>query len=485
MRLPDGRLVPLPGDRIGSFVKGWSVAHTYPRSLPGFGQAGWVSWQRGRPTALTAEGEGRFSLFPLKFKGRKMILNYRAKFGGHILVEAGGPQGNHTFAQCDRIIGDELNCVVTWRGEADLGHEGTADRSNFVFVFTTPGFSVCGSNSASMARTLFILMLWCPLAVGSHAVVLERVISRENPLLGGTGSRLAVGRDGRVYVASDDYVVRMNPDGTGKTGGKVTYAMWNLAANADGIFATANAHFSRSVNLWAPDFQHLGKVGDFLSNDATEWWGPCDVQAGAGGDFYAADQNRERIVRIGAPGKIVTTYPLAGTGETFVRRLLRFRVCESLQRFSIATDKGEIHALGFDGQKAWTIQAGIGGNPWDGYGGDFDVDEAGNFYVLKNNAETIQIYGPDGKPGGEIHLQMGDRKGTRLALRLWGNDVFVKRANKIELFQVYARNSGALKRVVNADVEQFRVEYPSDVWTAGASLPLSISLESSGKKIAP
>ena len=65
-------------------------------------------------------------------------------------------------------------------------------------------------------------------------VLLTQVISREHPALEGTGQRLSIGRDGKVYVASGDYVLRLNRDGSGRLGSKVQAAMWNVAANADG-----------------------------------------------------------------------------------------------------------------------------------------------------------------------------------------------------------------------------------------------------------
>ena len=113
-------LVPLPDGRIGSLVIGWSVPHKYPRRMPGFGQAGWATWERGRITALKADTEGRFALFPLQFHGRRVILNHRTPIAGRIQVAVHGESCYRSFDDCDPIAGDELDHIVTWKGETDL-----------------------------------------------------------------------------------------------------------------------------------------------------------------------------------------------------------------------------------------------------------------------------------------------------------------------------------------------------------------------------
>jgi len=332
---------------------------------------------------------------------------------------------------------------------------------------------------------VMLILACCLITLPASAVTLSQIISREHPALDIPGSHLAIGRDGLVYLGSNEYVLRIGRDGTGKIGSKTVYATWNVAANKDGIIATANAHFIHSVNLWSPAFEKIGGVSDFLSSDPTEWFGPCDVQVGASGDFYGADQNRNRIIRLKAPGTMITTYALAGTGENFVRRLLKFRVWEAGQRFYVCTDKGIIYALGFDGTVAWKLDAGIGGDPWNGYRGTFDVDDAGTLYILLNDGNVVKRYGPDGKPAGEITLAMQDRKSLVTDLRVYSDDLVIKRRHPIELFQVYDRTTGAFRRAVNADVEQLQVNYPSEVWTAGQPVPLAIQFTSANPALRP
>lgn len=118
-------LVPLPGNRIGILYAGTPVPHKYPRRPP-MGALAWAWWPKGRLVALHAPLEGSFALYPLRFRGRRVHLNFRTAPAGYVQVEALGPKGavlpGRTFSDCDRLTGDHLDHVITWRGEADLGH---------------------------------------------------------------------------------------------------------------------------------------------------------------------------------------------------------------------------------------------------------------------------------------------------------------------------------------------------------------------------
>lgn len=113
-------LVPLPDRRIGSLVLGLHVPHKYPRESP-FGQCGWISWPAGRLSAVCADRDGAFALYPLIVDGREMVVNFRTKIAGAIRVEIAGQQGR-SFAECDVLNGDHEEHVVTWNGVSDLGH---------------------------------------------------------------------------------------------------------------------------------------------------------------------------------------------------------------------------------------------------------------------------------------------------------------------------------------------------------------------------
>lgn len=329
---------------------------------------------------------------------------------------------------------------------------------------------------------LLLLAAACLAVTPALAETLDNVISRENPKFHATQVVLTVGRDGKVYLASNDnpgYVLRLALDGAGKLGGEVIYALQNCAANADGIIATANAHFSHSVNLYSPTFEKLATVADFLVSDATGWDAPVRVEAGTGGDFYAGDQHRNRILRITPAGKLLTTYPLRPESEAAKDwgRLIDFRVCEKTQAFYWATGGNRIRCVGFDGTTRWSVAAAVGGDPWGGWFGGFDVDADGMLYILENTSDTVRRFAPDGKPAGETKLQLGERKGRVAALRLAGDAFVVQRPDPIELFQVYARADGALRNVVRAAAERVRVTVPDGPWTAGKTVPITIAYD--------
>lgn len=123
-------LVNLPEERIGIMIAGSPVPHKYPRRPP-LGALGWAWWSKDRLVALQSPAEGFFALWPLKFVGRTVHLNFRTGMAGYLQVEVLGPDGNvlpgRRFDQCDRLNGDYLDYVVTWKGQKDLGHpEGEA-----------------------------------------------------------------------------------------------------------------------------------------------------------------------------------------------------------------------------------------------------------------------------------------------------------------------------------------------------------------------
>jgi outer membrane protein assembly factor BamB len=320
------------------------------------------------------------------------------------------------------------------------------------------------------------------IGVPAKAKEMTRVISREHPAFDIARSRLAVGRDGRVYLASDHFVLGMEPDGSRKIGGVVTDSLWMAAANADGVIATANAHFNHSVNLWGRDLQPVGGVSDFLVSDEVEFRSPTDVEVGESGDFYGLDPNRRRIVRVAAPGRAVTTYSFERIAETTIRKAYQLRVWERGRRFYVASESGAVYAFTLAGTVLWTLQTSLR-FPYDTYGwrGGLDVDEEGRLFVLSDGDDTVQIYDPGGKAAGGLHLHMGERRGRVSDLRVFGDKVFVKRPDPTELFQVYDRPSGTFRYAVLADAEIFKVSIATDVWTAGTAVPASVQALPSGR----
>ncbi|MBN1553755.1 MAG: hypothetical protein JXA11_03350 [Phycisphaerae bacterium] len=122
---PGVGMVNLPGRRIGILFAGCSIPHKHPRRPP-VGALGWATWRKGRLVALDAKPEGAFSLWPLKFTGRSVRLNFKTPLSGFVKVEAADEKGaalpGHTFDDCDWLVGDHLDQIVTWKGQSDIGH---------------------------------------------------------------------------------------------------------------------------------------------------------------------------------------------------------------------------------------------------------------------------------------------------------------------------------------------------------------------------
>jgi len=324
---------------------------------------------------------------------------------------------------------------------------------------------------------------------GTGKVVMEQVISREDTGLeshGALGRMLSVGRDGRVYLMGHGYVMRIERDGRRSLGSKTPGALQGIAVNADGFIATAHAHAQASVYLWDDTFQRLARISDFPAGDEIGWNNPPDVQVGASGNFYALDLHRERIVHLNQWGKRLGQFSLQDSGESVKAHAVRFRVNENLSRFYLVKEQGQVIAVGFDGKKIWTsAPLGIGGDEAGGFQGEFDSDDDGNVYAIQRMDAVVTILGPDGQPQDSLRLEIGDRKGIWQSLRLAGDEIYLKRRSATELFQVYDRATGKLLRVVDAQIERFKIEYPSAIWTAGQPIEFKISLSAGEQTTQP
>jgi len=338
-----------------------------------------------------------------------------------------------------------------------------------------------------MKKTVIIPII-CALFLASTsllAVNLEQFISREDAAFNVPGSFMSVGSDGNVYLASNAYIQRISPDGKERKGSAIVYSTMNAAANKNGIMASANAHFARAINFYTPDFVNFAKVGDLLANDQLQWFCPGDVQAGET-DFYGFEQNRSRILRISEEGKMISGHPVDAAGEDFARTIPRLRVSEEAKIFYVASNYGTLYAINFDGTLRYKMEnSGLGGNIWDWYGRAFHAEPDGTLYVMAHNDNRIFIYDKDSNQIGIITLLFGEQKGRISWMERYKDEIYIKRMNSITLFEVYDINTGALKRVVDADIEIFNVSFPSYVWLAGSDVPLTISLKSGNRTINP
>lgn len=138
-----GGLVILPDGHWATLHEGVSFLHnfraqvatvdSFPARRPS--QLHLARWQPHRLCGIEAAGEGRFTIPAINRSSNELRLNYRCKPGGWIRIElipaipsrlnpdAEGAPG-FTFADCDDLTGDELNGVVTWRGNRDISTLG-------------------------------------------------------------------------------------------------------------------------------------------------------------------------------------------------------------------------------------------------------------------------------------------------------------------------------------------------------------------------
>ena len=95
----------------------------------------WARWRPHRLCGIDTALEGRFTTQTIRRSQGELWLNYRCRSGGFIEVElvrlvAGRLQPDmdglpgFTFADCDRLTGDEVDRVVTWRGRHDIADIG-------------------------------------------------------------------------------------------------------------------------------------------------------------------------------------------------------------------------------------------------------------------------------------------------------------------------------------------------------------------------
>ncbi len=350
-------------------------------------------------------------------------------------------------------------------------------------------------HSPRITRCSFLAALALLFTIGSlQAVELRQVVSREHPTIEGTGRGLTIGRDGFVYIFgtrnNKGYVLRISRDGTNKFGFPTRYAITGVAANANGVVATSNAHFAKSVNTYDRRGNKLGTVGGFTGNDKFGWNAPGFIEVGASGDFYALDQHVNRVVQVSPDGRLVKSYPIRADGEPKWGSLWTngFRVSEKDKQFYYITSH-TLRCVGFDGRTRWKMKSQIGGNVWNGFTGGFDLDKDGRLYVNEGRDPIVHIFDSQGKPAGKIELKMGDRTPNnqrRLGhLRVFGDDIVIRQKSDTEIFQVYDRTNGKPRRVVSIDHEKLTVKFEKPVWIAAQNTAISISFDAGQRKIRP
>jgi hypothetical protein len=114
-------LVELPDGSFALPYVAFNFPHKYARGqwqfLPGY-----AVWPKGRIVALEAPERGEFAMIALMPPGKKLLINAVTKRSGEIRVQVDGVAGR-SLDDCDPIIGDQYRKTVTWKGNADLGHQ--------------------------------------------------------------------------------------------------------------------------------------------------------------------------------------------------------------------------------------------------------------------------------------------------------------------------------------------------------------------------
>lgn len=328
----------------------------------------------------------------------------------------------------------------------------------------------------------FMFMLLLATLPTLHAVTLETVISREHPQFNCSRAILSIGRDGKVYISSNGgFAIRIDRDGANQNGAPG----WGdgfrfITANNAGIIASACAHFAHAVWIYSPQFQKIGGCTDFLVNDALGFDAPVWVAAGEN-DFYGADPNRDRVMRISPMGKTVGIYVLPRSPEGDPGEIQSLRVHEASGTFFIGTRNSTLRSLGFDGKERWRF-ANVSQSL-------FDVANNGHLsYLVGGNQSTrLDTLDAMGKSLGIVNLQVPvDRRPTQKApyssFSIWNDELYLKRSSETELFQVYSLADGQFLRAIDIRHEQMKVDFASEIFPTGATLPLTISLKA-GKEV--
>ncbi len=135
VELPDGNWsVPYKGNAVLHTVDDEELQQTlFPGSNPQPNR--WARWRPHRFCGVEADKEGSFTIPTVYRLENELRLNYRCAPGGWIAVELmpyiptmlcpdARPLQGYTFEECDRLMGDEENKVVTWNGNSDIAKVG-------------------------------------------------------------------------------------------------------------------------------------------------------------------------------------------------------------------------------------------------------------------------------------------------------------------------------------------------------------------------
>jgi hypothetical protein len=334
-------------------------------------------------------------------------------------------------------------------------------------------------------------------AARSQGAELDQWLSRESARIDPTKTVVRAGRDGMVYVLTwkelaRGYVLRMAPDGSGRT---------SAITGGSCMIATANARGEMGTSHWS----WKGSSVEFRDRDMRVMSRPklVNTQIEAGGetgDFYL--RSDDGLVRVASSGKVGQRYAI--DAAVLGQQPAAFRVNEKQGAFYILV-QGAIHCVKFDGKEAWKLPVSLRVHNALGRSGQhvpFDVSDDGLLYAFDPPSGDIRVY--DASPAAaappkiKTTLDLPDDQVPKWSrpqssgfvsdVCVTGDSLLVRRldvAAPDEFFQRYDRKTGRLVQVVRGNFVHLRVSYPEEVWTAGAKVPMQITLETPGERMEP
>src|SRR5262249_53068016 len=142
--------------------------------------------------------------------------------------------------------------------------------------------------------------------------------------------------------------------------------------------------------------------------------------------------------------------------------------------------------VGFDGKVKWVLHPKDGPHVrfgHEGNSGGIDVAEDGTIYMVAQNSNNVHLLPPDRKQVRTVRLKgvpapaKGRSNHDIKELRVFGDDLIVRFRDDTELFRVYDRKTGELRRAVEAQAERLRVTLEGRNWVAGGKASLKVELE--------
>ena len=106
------------------FYDAHPMPHKFPRHKFGGSMQYAAWWPADRLAAIEAPQEGAFTSAAMNLRGNRIILNLQSDRTGGIQVELRDEKfraiAGHTFADSDKLFGDEQTATATWNGKGDV-----------------------------------------------------------------------------------------------------------------------------------------------------------------------------------------------------------------------------------------------------------------------------------------------------------------------------------------------------------------------------